>query len=191
MGDQFGLAATLVAMLDGRGAGDARTRVGAVGLPARLTEVISRALAPTVTDRFPSVTAFARNLREALDTACGDVEAGVWEALERRDVGMARVLVETARRLRPGHPDTEMLVAHVARQVAAIGDPASMAALAGVGPLPAIGSTDPGLGILAGKAASARPVSGRGGNPWVVLVLGAVPGMESLIVAALVAFSFS
>jgi hypothetical protein len=108
--DQYALAASAAFALTG---GPPDRAPDGVGLPAALMAVLERAMAARPETRFPDVASFAAAFGEAVSASADATVGGAWEALERRDFGMASILIEAARRLAPDHSELPALAARM------------------------------------------------------------------------------
>jgi hypothetical protein len=179
--DQFQLAMTAAVALTGFA-----PRTGGVGdvlpgVPGAVVAVLARATATHPADRFPSLDAFARAFGESVTRAGDELIAGVWEAIGRRDDGMATIMLEMAQGYAPNHPDLAMLRLRLAGGPATAADFELMAAL-GMSTLPA-----PALPIESPFALPATPEEAAiaellkppapasavsKGNPWTGFAVG-------------------
>jgi hypothetical protein len=83
------------------------------GLPEGVRIVLDRGFGADLAVRFPSAGALAGAVQAATEAAVKIQVAGAWDAIERRDYPMARMLSEAARSLRPEDPEIARLVQYV------------------------------------------------------------------------------
>jgi hypothetical protein len=197
LADQWGLATTAAAALTGL------PTLCTTGIPASLSgvpgvvfAVLARAAGESAT-RFPSVDAFARAFDTAIAQAGEELIAGVWEALGRRDEGMAAIMLDMAAGYAPEHHDHVVLRARMTGR-SGVDDVAGVATGWG-GSLPVesgLSSLTPATPADAAAIAALlnppMPVAVRPtGNPWVAFAAGMFGSILMLVVAIALAMAYT
>ena len=186
--DQYNLAMLAAAALTGRSPVPDQGRLD-LGLPAPLTEAVARGMSGAPADRFPDVLAFAAAVRDGAAASADAMFGAVWEALARRDFGMATMLLDGATRLTPDHRELPALLARLRAE--------GHAPDAAVGALPTEGLGSAENAGAAGGLLSVPIPTGfeflapppappqRGGNPWVLFAIVGFLGLIALVVLTL------